>query len=110
MVLQNLQCRNCFISQIDYPFVPGRANEGSEEFLGEKSTAQECAIFVQNYHPSANGATWQAMDTRFGGKGNCYAKFGITSVDSNPTYQTCFFAIKGGKCSNRNWLIQCYKP
>ena len=49
-------------------------------------------MFVEEHHPTANGAMWQAIDTSMGGEGSCYAIFNAFKIKANPTYRTCFFA------------------
>ena len=48
-------------------------------------------MFVKEYFPAARGAVWQAVDTNWGGEGNCMVLISYTGVDDNPTYQTCLF-------------------
>ena len=78
-----------FVSECN--FINGQAYGGTEKFVGEKATSQECFLFVKEYYPTARGAVWQAVDTNRGGEGNCMVLISNTGVDDNPTYQTCLF-------------------
>ena len=56
---------------------------GTEVYIGETDTDDECAYLVRNKEPSANGATW--------GDGDCYAEFGATGKNGNGKWRTCLF-------------------
>ena len=90
-----LQCQLTKTPLIDFDtecdFINGQAYGGTEKFVGEKATSQECFMFVKEYYPAARGAVWQAVDTNGGGEGNCMVLISNTGVDDNPTYQTCLF-------------------
>ena len=64
-------------------FVVGDGTGGTEDYIGNTTTEDECAQLVQREKPSANGATW--------GSEYCYAEFGATSNNGNSAWRTCLF-------------------
>lgn len=66
-------------------FVMGDGTGGTDDYIGETTTEDECAQLVQSKTPSANGATWGVQNE------NCYAEFGATSNDGDTNWRTCLF-------------------
>ncbi len=58
-------------------FVVGDGTGGTEYYIGNTTTEDECAILVRSRQPSANGATWRVGATN-GATKSCYAEFGAT--------------------------------
>ena len=85
---------------LDCPFVHGDGN-GSEGYIGETSSANECISRVRKEHPKANGATWGELSGSRAGQ--CYYEVGATrSNNDEGTWITCM--IRGQLLK---YLSQC---
>ena len=60
---------------------------GTEEYLGEVASYQECVDMVRNQRPDANGVT-----VTTGGVGSCYAEFGMTGNNDSGSWESAFLA------------------
>ena len=70
-------------------FIPGEGVGGDWRFIGQASNRKECKRMVRAKEPTANGATFPAYYISKGGRGDCYAEFGMTGAGNR--WQTCRF-------------------
>ena len=64
-------------------FDTGDGIGGTEEYIGNTATDNQCADLVTAKKPTANGATW--------GNQKCYAEFGATGKNFARSWRTCLF-------------------
>lgn len=95
-------------------FEPGDGIGGTETHIGDAQTAQECMQMVHQEQPGANGATY----SNTGGTA-CYAEFGMTGNNGNPSWQTCLltgagapvpppppnFGFEEGEVTGCRWMV-----
>lgn len=73
----------------------GVGEGGSEEYIGDTETRQDCVNLVLQTATGANGATYsqtQAQCTDDRGCKRCYAEYGLTASNGNTDWQTCTLA------------------
>ena len=64
-------------------FVNGDGIGGTETYLGQTNTRDECVTLVIQTQPDANGVTYSIGGT------SCYAEFGVTGIAGSTSWQTC---------------------
>jgi len=67
-------------------FLTGDGVGGHETNIGTAASAEECVAMVREQCPEANGATLPTS-----GSGGCYCEFGMTGVNTSPSWQSCNF-------------------
>jgi len=71
-------------------YVTGDGVGGTETYIGDASSPQECVQMVDEQCPDANGATLASQ-----GSGRCYCEFGMTDQNDSGSWQTCQFSFNG---------------
>ena len=66
-------------------YVVGDGVGGTEQPMPNTATATECVNTVLEFHPDANGATYDADSTA------CFAEFGMTGPNDSTAWHTCLF-------------------
>jgi hypothetical protein len=75
-------------------FQPGDGVGGTESFVGDAASMQECAQLVIETSTEANGATYSAT-----GGTQCYAEFGMSDTNGSASWITCFFPVEESICT-----------
>ena len=73
-------------------FVDGIGKGGNRTKVGNFDSSEECAFYVRNYEPYANGASYKSTQNEISElRGECFAEFEATGKKSKKHYQTCLF-------------------
>ena len=73
-------------------FVDGIGKGGKRTKVGNFDSSEECAFYVRNYEPYANGASYKSTQNEISElRGECFAEFEATGKKSKKHYQTCLF-------------------
>ena len=70
----------------DQPWLRGDGTGGSEKYIGYVSSKKECTALVKSRAPTANGATMPK-----GGRGKCYAEYGMTGRNNSGYWISTMF-------------------
>ena len=84
-------------------FEAGDGIGGTEEYIGEKSTAQSCinaCLEKKMLDPEINGVTMLR-----GGSGRCYCEKKMMGSNGNPLWKTCKLKLKDGENMSSLFLI-----
>ena len=99
----NTACKSLFFVASGTPecnFVDGDGIGGTETFLQNTNTRDECVALVIQTQPNANGVTYSGRQT---GGTSCYAEFGATGTSGGTSWQTCIFKQGNASCT----MISC---
>ena len=89
-------CMFAASSDMGCAFAEGDGTGGTEEYLGDTDTPNECVALVHSTRPEANGVTYSNGDGAA-----CYAEFGANDSTGAPSaWQTCIMVEGGGDTSS----------
>jgi len=89
-------CMFAASSDMGCAFAEGDGTGGTEEYLGDTDTPNECVTLVHSTRPEANGVTYSNGDGAA-----CYAEFGANDSTGAPSaWQTCIMVEGGGDTSS----------